>query len=71
MTKTPFDQLLDEGVEWTPTGNKATPGSELPYATHSGVLTVMGHQFKCFRLNTGEAVFDAEDVRAFFDGAIG
>lgn len=62
---TPVDQLLGR-VDWKATGN--TPGeSGLPYATHSGVLEITGcAPLRCYRLNTGQAVFDADDFEAFF-----
>lgn len=53
------------GVEWHESG--AQPSSELPYTTHHGVLELMGHTMRCYRLNTGEAVFDADDFEAFME----
>lgn len=40
----------------------------LPYPTHSGVLEIVGRKLRCYRLNTGEAIFDADDFNAFLEG---
>lgn len=68
---TPIETML-AGVEWEPT-ERAGEGVQngLPYATHSGVLDVFGAKLRCYRLNTGQAVFDADDVKEFFGGLIG
>ena len=58
----PLDHLLNQ-VAWEVVPHETKP--EGRYATHSGELSIMGHRFKCYRLNTGEAVFDADDVHAF------
>lgn len=56
--------MLD-GVQWKATENEADD-SGLPYATHSGVFEMFGKKMRCYRLNTGQAVFDADDFAAFF-----
>ncbi|TFY97518.1 hypothetical protein [Ramlibacter rhizophilus] len=62
---TPMELMMRQ-VDWRETGQQ--PSAEnLPYATHSGVLEIMGHRLRCYRLNTGQAVFDADDVHRFFD----
>jgi hypothetical protein len=53
-------------VEWQATTHAPEAGCDLPYATHRGVFEIMGFKMRCYRLNTGEAIFDAEDVEAFF-----
>jgi hypothetical protein len=64
--KSPIEQVLD-GVEWNPvTTEPENPDSDLPYATHAGVLTIGALELRCYRLNTGMAVFDADDVKRFF-----
>lgn len=64
-TTTPIYRLLD-AVEWTPTG--AAPSNDLPYATHSAVLLIEGlPPLRCYQLNTGERVFDADDVTDWFE----
>lgn len=68
--QTPIESMLDS-VEWMPverTGEIAK--NDLPYATHSGVLAICGHELRCYRLNTGHAVFDADDVKKFFSGVL-
>jgi predicted solute-binding protein len=68
VSKTPIDFMLD-AVKWTAT-DQTPDSSDLPFATHAGVLTIGDKALRCYRLNTGEAVFDADDVVAFFDGAL-
>ena len=63
MAKTPIDTLFD-GVKWVPTGLTST-GDEL-VATHEGVLTIMGWDFRVYQLNDGQRVFDADDIEGFF-----
>lgn len=69
MSKKPIEMMLD-GVEWREAepGKAGTPDEEMPYATHHGVLEIAGHKLRCYRLNTGQAVFNADDVRDFFGG---
>ena len=68
--KTPIDMTLD-GITWTAVSpkNPSEHDDGLPYATHEGVFEIMGHKLRCYRLNTGQAVFDADDVEAFFQNA--
>jgi hypothetical protein len=73
--KSAIEQVLDQ-VDWTPVertvqeqqkcAGGAGAGDELPYATHEGVLSICGIRLRCYRLNTGMAVFDADDVKRFF-----
>ena len=54
--------LLDQ-VRWTPVPLAADAGQDptQPYATHQGVLELPGlGRVPCYRLNTGEPVFDLE-----------
>lgn len=51
-------------VEWCET-EMPTHTSALPYATHEGVFEVLGHQLRCYRLNDGSTVFNADDFEAF------
>lgn len=64
----PIETML-EGVAWQ---EQAPPEVDcgIPYATHSGVLNLMGRNLRCFRLNDGRAIFDADDLADFF-GALG
>lgn len=61
-----------QNVEWEvlPPPEKM-PEDGLPYATHQGVLEIAGHSLRCARLNTGEAIFIAEDIEKMFDGMLG
>lgn len=65
MNKTPMDTLFSQ-VDWQPSEIK-DKSSDLPYATHSGVLQFCGFSFRCFRLNTGQAVIQKEDMDKFFE----
>ncbi len=50
-------------VEWTPVPLADDTGQDPtePYATHAGVLELPGlGRVPCYRLNTGEPVFDLE-----------
>lgn len=69
MSKSPIELMLD-GVEWIPAPEREHVDGGLPYATHSGVLEIMGHRFRCHRLSTGQAVFDADDVESFLEGIL-
>jgi hypothetical protein len=63
---TPIEQAMD-AVDWTPVdGALANAGADLPYATHAGLLKIGALELRCYRLNTGMAVFDADDVKRFF-----
>lgn len=62
---TPIESLLS-GMEWTEVTPKPEPEGNMPYATHSGLLDIHGLQLRCYRLSTGQAVIDADDMRAFF-----
>lgn len=67
--KTPIDLMLD-GVTWVPVERQATGDSDLPYATHEGVLELFGSKLRCYRLNIGDAVFNADDFEAFWNAAL-
>ena len=62
----PIEQLLD-AVEWTaiPLEEQKAPEGSL-YATHEGVLKIGDCSLRCFTLNDGQRVFDAEYVAKFF-----
>jgi hypothetical protein len=66
MSKTPIEMMLD-GVQWVENQNAST-NDDLPHATHEGVLEIMGHKMRCYRLSSGQTVFNAEDFEAFFAG---
>lgn len=58
-----------QDVDWQETG--AVYEGELPYATHAGVMELMGHKLRCYRLNDGRAIFDADDLNAFMSDFLG
>lgn len=67
--KKPVDALMMDGVDWVE-GDHTPSADGLPYATHSGVLDVMGYKLRCYRLNDGRTILNADDVNAFFGGAL-
>lgn len=60
---TPIQTLL-ANVDWTETGNE--PKADLPYATHEGALKIGEITLRCYRLSTGQVIFNAEDFEALF-----
>ena len=68
MCKPPIEIILD-GVDWKPT--RQSPNADgMPYSTHEGVIDFFGHPLRCYQLNTGQRVFDADDVAVFFGGEV-
>lgn len=65
--KAPIELIL-ETVEWLPVEPPVVQGadSSLPYATHAGVLRIGGMELRCYRLNDGRAIINAEDMDNFF-----
>lgn len=61
--KTPIEILLD-GVEWVE--NPDENDQDELFATHSGVLKIAGHALRCYRLNDGQTVIDADDMNGLF-----
>lgn len=65
---TPIDLLMN-AVEWEATGSAedvAMADDGIPWATHSGVLHIGGVELRCYTLNTGERILNADDVEALF-----
>lgn len=58
----PIERMLDQ-VEWSPAEYEKPPAGDLPYATHSGVLTIGDMSLRCYRLNTGQAIIYGEDMK--------
>lgn len=56
-------------VEWKPVEPDAAMlvDAAIPYATHEGVLTIMGFAFQCYQLSDGKRVIAEESIVAFFD----
>lgn len=66
---TPIEMMLD-GVQWVAAEQAQASEDGTPWATHEGVLEIGAASLRCYRLNTGQAVFNSEDVHAFFGGAL-
>jgi hypothetical protein len=65
----PIDSLLAQ-VEWQGLPGKVTEG-DLPVATHSGVLDLMGSKLRVYRLSTGQAVINEDDLTEFLNECLG
>lgn len=63
--KTPIEIMLDN-VEWVKNKSDKDHENDLPWATHEGVLEIGGIRLRCYRLNTGQAIFNADDVNELF-----
>ena len=63
--KTPIEVMMD-GVEWVERDESEPVPADGLYATHEGVFDLLGHKMRCYRLNNGAAVFNADDFVAFF-----
>ena len=64
---TPIDRALDlvvwEELPIPGDGNAGTPPQDgIPYATHTGVLTLAGFTLRAFRLSDGRRIFDKGDL---------
>jgi hypothetical protein len=66
---TPVDLML-AAVEWRaiPAAEHEEQRGDLPYATHEGELQFGDAILRCYQLNTGKRVIDAESVEELFDG---
>ena len=61
-----LDAWMD-AVTWRPTPwGDDEPGGL--HATHEGVLSMPGAEFRCYQLSDGQRVLDADDVMRFFSG---
>lgn len=67
---TPIEQILST-VDWQEAPQQDVESDGLPYATHSGILKIFGVQLRCYRLNDGRAIFDADDFDRLFADAGG
>lgn len=69
MPKTPIEMMLD-GTEWIAipdSPDNSVTDSDIPFATHSGVLEFGGHSLRVYRLSDGRAVIDSADFERFFE----
>lgn len=62
MSRPPIEMMLD-GLTWEAVA-EAQPEGDLPHVTHKGVLDLMGHSLRCYRLSSGCTVFDGDDFEA-------
>lgn len=68
---TPIDRMLDV-VQWRelPQPHVSMAGDpDALYATHEGEIGIEGQTIRCYVLNDGQRVFDADSVEAFFGAA--
>lgn len=67
--------MMLQGMTWVPVDEphcqRLADGDGLPHVTHEGVFEIMGHKIKCFRLSTGQAVFEKEDFERFCEAWLG
>ena len=64
----PIDAILEK-VDWQATG--AIQTDALPVATHEGVLNFLGHDLRCYRLSTSQAVINVDDMEQFLESTFG
>ncbi len=65
MSESPIDYMLDT-VDWEVSEEDNLEDDGIPYATHNGVLDILGSKLRCYRLSDGKTVFDADDVEKLF-----
>ena len=70
MSRAPIDMMLD-GLEWVAAPAQEPRDGDLPHVTHSGVLDLMGHSLRCYRLSNGQTVFDGDDFEALMKSWLG
>jgi len=57
-----FDELVSQ-VDWRPSKHAASPVPDgMVRATHTGVIQLTGQELRCYKLTTGENVFNAHDL---------
>lgn len=61
----PIEVMLDS-IEWRERPKPASVKDGDLYATHEGTLTMFGKELKCYTLNNGMRVFEAESLERFF-----
>lgn len=61
-----MSSILD-GLDWEPVA-RAQSHDGLPIVTHEGILEIGAHKLRCYRLDDGRAIINADDFRAFFGG---
>lgn len=72
-SRTALDTMLDT-VEWTEIRHAHIVGVgdlDALYATHEGTITFAGLELRCYILNDGQRVFDADALAEEFAHAAG
>jgi hypothetical protein len=62
--------MMMDGVAWRVCEGETPADDGIPYATHEGELDIMGIKLKCYQLNDGRRVFDADAVNELFGGEL-
>lgn len=66
-------EMMLDGLTWVPVKEMREPspgGMDLPFTTHEGVLELMGHKMRCYRLSDGRTVISADDFEAFMAASV-
>lgn len=63
----PIDRLL-ASVKWSPLPPSPWPKTAGLYATHEGTVHFGDVALRCYTLNDGRRILDAEDVERMFGG---
>lgn len=62
---------MDQQIKWELLPPNTDAPGDIPHATHTGVFEILGHKLRCYRLSTGQTVFDASDFNAFLRDWLG
>ncbi len=57
--------LIDDAVLPVPPPPNIKPGDK--YATHAGEITIADIKLRVYVLNTGERIFNADDLKVFLE----
>ena len=60
---TPMELMMNDVVWYEYDDHPSLDGLQ---ATHEGKLKIGDHEFRCYKLNDGSTVLNAEDVESFF-----
>lgn len=59
-------EMMLDSIEWHALPEPDGHGDDVPYATHEGDLEIDGAHLRCYTLNDGQRIINAEDVEALF-----
>lgn len=59
------DEMMKD-VKWTAKAGNC-PDADIPYATHTGKLNLLGMELDVARLSTGQTVITEDSLGRFFD----